>query len=107
MPSKINNNYYLIKGKNMDNFKKAIENSEKEFISFIKTNDVGKCISWECKPFTAYIADSLNTKDSLKFNYKGEKKAFKYVTTLKENFAQRISNESFKYCYRVGISLPH
>ncbi|MDE5422913.1 response regulator receiver domain [Ancylomarina sp. DW003] len=101
---KINNNFYFIKG-SVANKGKAISEAEKKFYSFLEFSGEGLCIKWSCKPFTAYIVE--NNVENLSFTYKGEDASFEYITTLKENFAQRLSNESFGYGYRVGIDLPH
>lgn len=105
---KIKNNFYFIKGRVLTNdneVKKAINEAEQKNYSFLNVNNKAVCIDWSCKPFTAYIPD--NNIEQLKFKYLDTELSLKYIINLKENFAQRLSNESFGYGYRVGIDLPH
>jgi len=105
---KIKNNFYFIKGhiiKNTKDVTKAIEDAEKGYYSFLNIENQAMCIEWSCKPFTAYILK--NNIEELSFAYLDDKLSFVYITTLKENFSQRLSNESFRYGCRVGINLPH
>ena len=102
--SKINNNFYFIKGA-VTNHEAAIRNAEQGYYSFLNIEDEAVCIDWSCKPFTTYIND--NNVDKLKFRYKDKLIELEGVACLKENFAQRLSNESFGYGFRVGIGLPH
>lgn len=105
---KIKNNFYFIKGRvltNNEELNKAIEEAEQEYYSFLNIENKAVCIDWSCKPFTVYIAD--NNIEQLKFRYLDAELSVKHITNLKENFAQRLSNESFGYGYRVGIDLPH
>ena len=103
---KINNNFYFIKGANC-NPEAAIKNAEKGFYSFLNIDHVATCVEWSCKPFTAYISDDNNDINRLEFSYKNEDLKIIFATTLKENYTQRLSNESFGHGYRVGIDLPH
>lgn len=105
---KIKSNFYFIKGwviKNPDDIKKAINKAEQGYYSFLNIENQAICIDWSCKPFTAYIPN--NNIEKLSITYLDKKLTLDYITTLKENFAQRLSNESFGYGYRVGIDLPH
>ncbi len=105
---KIKNNFYFIKGRVLSNNKdlnKAIAEAEQEYYSFLNVENKAVCIDWSCKPFTAYITE--NNIEHLNFRYLDTDLSLKYITNLKENFAQRLSNESFGYGYRVGIDLPH
>jgi len=106
-PNKIEDNFYFIKTKNNRPLElTAVRNIEKDFYSFIKKGSEEIIpVEWECKPFTLYIRNNnLNNLHSL---YKNEKIKLRYVTTLKEVFAQRIANESFGYGTAIGIDLPH
>ena len=105
---KIKNNFYFIKGRvltNNEEVNKAIEEAEQKYYSFLNIENKAVCIDWSCKPFTAYISD--NNIEEMKFKYLDTDLSLKYITNLKENFAQRLSNESFGYGFRVGIDLPH
>lgn len=104
---KIDNNFYFIKSEDSsDDFNSALKKMEIEHYSIIKTSSVFKSIKWgECKPFTTYI--SPNTIDNLLSTYQNKNIKLKYVSTLKENFAQRIANKAFGYGTSIGIDLPH
>jgi len=101
---KINNNFYFVRGKKKTG-NTPIEEAEQGFYSYINIENNAICIEWITKPFTSYIAN--NNYNSAKIQFKDVKYDTNYITTLKENFAQRISNESFGYGFRVGIDLPH
>jgi len=104
---KIDNNFYFIKSESSsDNFKSGLEKIETEYYSIIKNATIFKSVKWgECKPFTLYI--NPNTIDNLNSVYQNSPIELRYVTTLKENFAQRIANKAFGYGTAVGIDLPH
>lgn len=102
---KLKNNFYFIKGSIDEDDHNALQKAENGFYSFIHFNNKTYSIKWRCKPFTLYIAN--NNVGQLNIDYCGVSKSVKYVATLKENYAQRIANESFGYGYRVGIDLPH
>ncbi|MDF0706966.1 response regulator receiver domain [Flagellimonas okinawensis] len=100
----INDNFYFVKGANFNGFQ-AIREAETGFHSFVLRENEPKCIKWQCKPFTSYI--STNDVSQLKINYCGVEIQLRHLIVLKENYAQRIANESFGYGHRVGIDLPH
>jgi hypothetical protein len=102
---KIKNNFYFIKGYVYSEVDEALIKAETDFLSFILEDNKPLCIKWRCKPFTSFI-DEPNI-ETLKLSYAGKESELLYVISLKENYAQRISNESFSYGYRVGIDLPH
>jgi len=106
-PNKINNEFYFIK--NIEQKPKlgtALENAEKGFYSFITINNNPEAIEWACKPFTSYIPDDMNDSNHKTIMYSGVSYELEFVCSLKENYAQRISNNSFGQGYRVGIDLP-
>jgi hypothetical protein len=105
IPSKIKNNYYFIKGAIKTNVKHALSTAEQGYESFIVDDIKSICLEWKRKPFTSYIENPILGKIILR--YANVEKALQYVTSLKENYTQRISNEAFAYGYRVGIDLPH
>lgn len=100
----INNNFYFVKGANFNGFQ-AIREAETGFHSFVLRENEPKCIKWQCKPFTSYV--TTNDIQQLKIDYCGSTIQLQHLTILKENFAQRIANESFGYGHRVGVDLPH
>ena len=103
-PEKIQHNFYFVKGEKYDNVK-ALQEAETAYNSFITTQEELISVKWQCKPFTAHIQN--NDISALTFNYCSEKIQLGHITTLKENYVQRIANQSFGYGYRVGIDLPH
>lgn len=103
---KIGNNFYFILSEDVsENYSSALKKVEVEHYSFVNDNKV-KAIKWgECKPFTMYIKN--NELQLLTSNYMGNNIKLEYITTLQDNFAQRISNKSFSYGTSIGIDLPH
>jgi len=104
--TKIDNNFYFIKNKpGSIKLTTAVNKIETDFYSFIKPDGELIPLEWDCKPFTLYL--ELNDLNDLKGIYKNKSVKLKYITTLKENFAQRIANKSFEYGTAIGIDLPH
>lgn len=105
-PSKINNQFYFVTGEKVNN-KTSLEEAEKGYYSFLKNDDNYIAIEWKCKPFTSYISDDKNNIENISLSYMGENKNLIHCTILKENYTQRIANQSFGYGYRVGVDFPH
>ncbi|WP_299108670.1 response regulator receiver domain [uncultured Tenacibaculum sp.] len=105
--SKIDNNFYFIKSENVsENLTSALKKIETDYYSFIKNESIIHSVYWgACKPFTMYI--EINNIKSIEASYTNKKIELKYITTLQENFAQRISNKAFSYGTSIGIDLPH
>lgn len=103
-PEKIESNYYFVKGAVATNIS-AVKHAETGHYSFLYFNNSVISIEWETRPFTVHV--KKNDINKMTFNYSGVVKKPVFRTTQKENFTQRISNESFGYGYRVGIDLPH
>jgi hypothetical protein len=105
-PQKINNNFFFIEGELRNLKPDYLVKSDSNFKSFIMHNDIPKIIDWgECKPFTLFISDESNSKvGSIKVLLNNNEVELKYFQTLKENYTQRIANNSFGYASRVGIS---
>lgn len=104
---KIDNNFYFIKSEYVSNdYTSALKKVETEHYSFIEDEKTIKAIKWgECKPFTAFIEE--NNLKNLKSTYNNQNIKLDYITTLKENFAQRIANKSFGYGTSIGIDIPN
>lgn len=104
---KIENNFYFIKSENTETkHTSALKNVETGHYSFFKQSEIIKSVKWgECKPFTLYI--EKNDISNLTTIIGKQKIKLNYITTLKENFAQRISNKAFGYGTSIGIDLPH
>lgn len=104
---KVENNFYFVKSDSIKEFveSSAVKEIETGYFSIIKDDEKLLAIRWECKPFTLYIkTNDLNNLDS---NYSLSPVKLKYITTSKENFAQRIANKSFTFGTSIGIDLPH
>ena len=118
-PSKRRNQYYFATGDNISP-EKALKIGDEGFVSFL-SKDV--CVKWNHstaieEDFPSYIVPEiyLVPKNIIKnkvltvLQYvvegnkiKKEKKSFEYITTIKQNYAQRIANHAFSHPIRVGI----
>lgn len=105
-PNKINNEFYFIYGKEIK-IETALKGAEIGNFSFCIYQDTPTAIEWDCKPFSSYIPDDSNSDEEKSILFKSEKFSLEYICTIKENYTQRISNNSFGYGYRIGIDLPH
>jgi hypothetical protein len=105
-PKKVNNNFFFIEGDIINLKEKHIKESDSGFKSFIVQDNTPKVIDWgDCKPFTLHIPADMNDKSKLiKVLMNNEEQEIQYFNSLKENYTQRISNNSFGYASRVGIS---
>jgi len=109
-PTKIKNQFFFVEGEDIG-IAKGVMKSDGDFISYISSsiNEL-TCIDWtngtdDCKPFSFYIENNRMTGEEkqITFNYRGVNKTAFYLCTLKENYAQRISNKAFSYPLRIGI----
>ncbi|MDT0650583.1 response regulator receiver domain [Autumnicola edwardsiae] len=99
--------YYFVKGSKL-NIKEGIEKGDGGFISYIDQNT---CISWAAgeyvKPFQFYIPKPTIYKGYVNMFdwYKKQSycEPFKYLFSLKQNYAQRIANQAFSHPVRVGV----
>lgn len=109
-PDKIKNMLHFIRGRvvrTQDEMKRALENSEKEHYSFLVVGGKPYCIEWIPKPFTIYVKKTNNDVRKLIDVVIGDvPHKLKHINILKENYTQRIANQSFSYAMRVGITLP-
>lgn len=103
-PKKINNCFYFVGGKNIQ-LSQGLKIGESGFISYVKTDIELVCIKWETNPFTIYISNENNIIIPIECDLMGEKLTLKHLTWQKENYTQRIANESFSHASRVGIDL--
>ncbi len=101
---KINMNFYWVRGISCDS-KEALERAETGQYSFLVVQKEAKAVRWVTKPFTSFVR--TNDVRKMSVNFKGKKVQLKSLIILKDNYAQRIANESFGYGYRVGVDLPH
>ncbi len=112
-----NNRFYFAKGEKED-IKKALKIGDSGFISFLDTET---CIKWNqsSKHGPTYIIPEqyivpnniiINNEIEVRKLRIGVRKGnnvdkylFEYITTIKQNYAQRIANHAFMYPIRVGI----
>ena len=102
---KINDNLYFIKGVLETDLEKVLKNIDIDYYSFAERDNDIIAINWICKPFTFYLPD--NQIDSLDVSYSSKEYKLEHIASIKENFAQRIANQSFGYGHRVGIDVPY
>lgn len=99
----IKNNFYFIAGERYDKAK-AIMDGDGEFNSFIKFQNEIIAIRWQSRPIIYNIINNqlqnlqVQAVDGLSKAYN-----FNFITTLKDNYAQRMANNSFSFAMRVGI----
>jgi hypothetical protein len=98
----IKNNYYFIMGQKHSSVKDALDDGDDGHNSYIRLDGDTIAIKWNTRPvilnITNYKIKDLIAKDGLGVEY-----SLAYATTLKENYAQRMANNSFGFPMRVGI----
>lgn len=103
-PDKIDNEFYFVQGKQI-NLKKGLEISETDYISFIVIDENPIAIQWKTKPFTIYIRKEQNNIDNdFICNFSSMELYFKFICQQKENYSQRIANQSFSEASRIGVA---
>jgi len=105
-PGKINNYFYFVGGKKIK-LSQGLKKGDTGFISYIKTEKGFNCIEWEKPPFTIYITNENNILNPIECDLMGQKLTLKHLTWQKENYTQRIANESFSHASRVGIEIAN
>lgn len=117
-PEKRDNCFYFAKGTSITSTK-ALKIGDKGFISYLNSKE---CVKWNLHidnvdepvyivPETFIILDNMIKEQELEANKpileNGEltfkKYCLKYITTIKQNYAQRIANHAFAHPARVGI----
>lgn len=117
---KIKRNYFFAEGEHI-NLNAALQLGDTAFISFLPN---GKVVRWtdvpqeESKFIPIYIKpiqykvleneDLIDEEGFIKLYYlnkEGERKnnRVQYITTIRQNYAQRIANHAFSYPLRVGV----
>jgi len=117
---KIKRNYFFAEGEHI-NLDSALKLGDTAFISFLPN---GKVVRWtdvpqdESKFVPIYIKpvqykvlehkDLINEEGVIELYYlnkEGERKSnrVQYITTIRQNYAQRIANHAFSYPLRVGV----
>jgi hypothetical protein len=106
-PSKIDNNFYFVKGLALNNneLNTALANAEKDYYSFTTLNNEALCIKWQYKMFTIHIKEENNNVDNeISGYYKSKKIRLKHLNLQEENYTQRIANVASSDASRVGIT---
>lgn len=104
-PKKVNNKLYFVTGKESKP-RYSLENAEKEYFSFIIFDEKPICIEWNDRPFTIHIHEENNMiSRPIRLKSHNKEYFYSYKENLKENYAQRIANNSFSMASRVGINL--
>ncbi len=100
---KLKNNFYFIAG-SKNNMKASLSDGDGGFNSYIKIGKNILSIKWNNRPVILNIQTS-NMTDYVVQAKDGTLKAFAlyYISTLKENYTQRMANNSFSFAMRVGI----
>jgi len=107
-PENIRKLYHFVEGKTIEN-KGGLEIGDTGFISFIK-NESGKivCVNWyPNRPFTIHIEDRKALQHSFTVKIGSKDKLIEYISTVKDNYAQRIANNAFSNPIRVGVDFAH
>lgn len=118
-PFKRNNRFYFAKG-SAKSISEGMKIGDSGFVSFIFDNEY-KCVKWnehETPDEPTYIIPEsyLVPNNMIKDNQLNVQKAiqqddkwmlqlfsFEYITTIKQNYAQRIANHAFTHPVRVGV----
>ena len=100
----IDNMFHFIEGKSID-LSEGLKDPEGEFYAFINYEDHPICIGWHCRPFSIHISEGKNQiQRFIRVNIKGASTRILYLCTLRENYCQRLANQSFGFPLRVGIT---
>ncbi len=103
-PEKIDNCFYFVGGKKLD-LSSGLKKGDTDFISYIQIENEIICIEWKTTPFTIHIPNENKIIPPIECDLSGKKIRLKHITWQKENYSQRIANQSFSYASRVGINL--
>ncbi|MGI9055193.1 MAG: hypothetical protein ACR2F2_05250, partial [Pyrinomonadaceae bacterium] len=99
----IKNNFSFTLGQKM-RLKDGLSQSDEGFKSYLTKEDGILLIDWKRRINVLNISNNkmtnylVNVKDGTARKFK-----LKYIATLKENYAQRMANNSFSFAMRVGI----
>jgi hypothetical protein len=99
----IKNNFFFIRGERTDPAK-LINEGDSVFCSYLKQEKNVIAVRWNSRPIVLKIDNNeirdgkLSGTDGLNEQYELE-----YCSTIKENYTQRMANNSFAHAMRVGI----
>ncbi len=111
-PSKLKNQFWFVKGQKVEETTAAknrvLKGADGRHISFVQFESAITCIYWEsgsleCKPFAFHVPNNKLLDGKLTVYFNGISRSFTFVDSIKENYAQRISNHAAGYALRVGI----
>jgi len=103
-PENLNHMLYFVKG-SKGSISDELKKGDQGFSSYL-SDEKGNpfVINWTNKPITIHIEESVNViEKEIPINIYGEERKIYYLATIKENYAQRIANNSFSHPMRVGI----
>ena len=112
-PEKRDNCYYFAEGQKLV-IEKALEKGDSGYISYISPDC---CIKWDkdalqgeyshIVPVNYFVANNHIVNNKLVISrFKNKKKVeceLEYITTIRQNYTQRIANFAFSHPVRVGI----
>jgi hypothetical protein len=105
-PENIKSRFLFVYGEKDPDLNKSLISAEKEFYSFLIHAAKPLSIKWDNKPFTFFIPENTNNiSTKIEVQFQGNSRFLNYIGTQKENYTQRIANESFSQASRVGIDL--
>jgi hypothetical protein len=104
---KIKNQFFFVEGMEVPSQASALTKTDGKFLSFLQGESEVVAVDWTsgksfCIPFAMYIKENFVNETTSSMYHQQEIK-MTYVGSLKENYTQRIANESFGYPLRVGI----
>jgi len=98
----IKNNFYFVAGNRNSEIKNLLNKGDDGFHSYFRLGEDIIAVVWNPRPVVLTIPDN-KIKDLVGKNGMGTSYRLKYITTLKESYAQRMANNSFAFAMRVGI----
>jgi hypothetical protein len=99
----IKNNFFFISGEKTDAHK-LINKGDDVFCSYLADDSGIIAINWYSRPVILNIKDSqVNDNKLVALDGLGHEYLLNYHATLKENYTQRMANNSFAHAMRVGI----
>lgn len=112
-PQKTNNYFYFAKGHKIS-VNEALELGESGYISYLGNEC---CVRWDdadsksksshITPIPFYVPNNILSEGIIEawryIDGKENKLSFQYITTIRQNYAQRIANYAFSHPVRVGI----
>ncbi|HEX8278111.1 MAG TPA: hypothetical protein VF540_05425, partial [Segetibacter sp.] len=99
----IKNNFYFIAGENRS-IEQSLADGDDGFNSYLRIDGEVKAIKWHPRPVILNITNSSMEGLCIKaMDGTSQMHRLQYLGTLKENYTQRMANNSFSFAMRVGI----